>query len=61
MLRLAEGSASMVSRVTLVPVPIFSALKISEPPIVATAWTEPSVVTSLLSWALTVATWFSGR
>ncbi len=61
MLRDAEGRASMVSLLRLVPVPILVALKISEPPATPTAVTVASVVTSPVSWALTVLAEFRPR
>ncbi len=49
-----DGSDSMVVWSMLVPEPILVALKTSEPPLMPTTCTLSSVVTLLLSWALTV-------
>ncbi|MNW09979.1 hypothetical protein D3C71_2070980 [compost metagenome] len=60
MLPLTEGSASMASRLTLVPAPILVALNTSEPPS-ATAVTVSRVVRSPVRAALMVLILFRSR
>ena len=60
MLPLIDGRAEMVFWSTRVPEPILVAEN-TDVPAVPTATTVPRVATSLLSWELTMLTWFRLR